>query len=624
MKNWALLCVGFGLLAVAGRSFGAEAAPGLKVTTFVHNHSSVERLAKYESVITLNKSWKNPYDPVSQVELTAYFQQPDGGVSKVSGFWHEDFTRSLRANKEQLEATTVNGWMFRFAPRSVGVFKYYIEVIDRENGGSALRYPAKGFLSFTSTPSAHKGFLKVSKIDHAYLEFEDGSPYVGLGHNVLGWEWSGNDNSPGTYDYDRWLTRMAKSGANLAQFDLSGTDQLEWTAYPSGVSHTSAWEGLGRYNQQVAWKFDHIISQAEHLGIFFRFCFSHWGDYDLNTRNHFYRGWNRNPYNAANGGPVANVTEFFADAKAREYYKRFLRYVVARWGYSKNILTYELWNEADAPHMSWGAGHNYKSNQANLLDWHREMSDYLKSIDPHHLVTTSFANNLNQPSIWELPNMDLTTIHRYPVFNERIDGGFPKWEVEECLTYLIRKRAAEHAKPVLIGEFTVSPYGQADTHNDPTGIAFHNQLWVSIMQGSLGTAMMWQWGYYIDAFDLYYHYRPLATFLDGEDLSNMTAFSYKNGAANGYGRKNAEKAYLWVHDAKHTFIDRDYSHEVIAGQRCDLDGMDDGTYRISLFDPYAGKVLSEHTLTSAAGKLTVPLPDFRKDIAIKAKKLAGR
>ncbi len=624
MKTPSVLLLVLGLLGSAGRSLGAESAPPpLKVTAFTHNRSHVERLAKYEATITLNKSWDNPYDHAGQVEVNAYFALPNGGVSKTAGFWYEGFQRSLRANTEQFEATTVNGWMFRFSPKTTGVYRYYVEVIDRSNQGSTLRYPAVGFLSFTATPSANKGFLAVGKRDATYLEYEDGSLYIGLGHNLLGWEWSGSSNSPGTYDYDRWLERLAASGGNMAQFDFCEGDQIEWTPHPTELSYSSAWQGLGRYNQKASWRMDHIVSKAEQLGVFFRLCFSHWEDFDHEAKGFPDWGWARNPYNSANGGPVATVTEFFTDKKAKEYYQRYLRYIVARWGYNKNILTYEVWNEADAPHMIWGTGHNYKSNQANILEWHREMSAYLKSLDPHHLVTTSFANNLNQDSIWKLPDIDLTTIHRYPAFNQWIDGGFKKFEVEECLTYLIRKRAESDPKPVLVGEFTVSPFGLKDTHDDPTGIAFHNQLWVSIMQGALGTAMHWQWDYYLDAFDLYYHYKPLAAFLAGEDLRNMTAFTEKGAAANAYGRKSRTKAYVWIHDAKHTFIDRHQAHGTITGHRCELTDMESGKYALQFLDPYSGALLREFAQDCLAGKMSIPIPEFSRDVAVKVKRVGN-
>jgi hypothetical protein len=61
---------------------------------------------------------------------------------------------------------------------------------------------------------------------------------------------------------------------------------------------------------------DYIISKAEKLGVFFRLCFSHWEDFDTEVKNVPDWGWGRNPYNSVNGGPVANVTDFFRGAAA--------------------------------------------------------------------------------------------------------------------------------------------------------------------------------------------------------------------------------------------------------------------------------------------------------------------
>ncbi|MCX6854159.1 MAG: DUF5060 domain-containing protein, partial [Verrucomicrobia bacterium] len=454
-------------LGFVHQGLGEDTRKKLEVTSFEQTIGVIKRLDKHVATITLNKSWENPYDCIHQIELNAYFRSPGGEISKVPGFWYEGFSRSLHGNTEHLQATQVNGWKFRFSPMATGEYRYHIEIIDHENNHSTLRYPTEGFLTFTSMPSSDKGFVAVGKTDPKYLEYEDGSPYIGLGHNLLGWEWSGSRNTAGTYDFDRWLDRMSQNKANMAQFDFCEGDQLEWTRNPTELPYSSSWQGLGRYNQKVAWKMDHIISKAEQLGIFFRLCFSHWEDFDDERKDFPHWGWNRNPYNSANGGPVANVTEFFKDPAAKDHYKRYLRYIMARWGYSKNILTYELWNEVDAPKMAWGEGHDYHSNQRAILDWHREMSGYLKQLDPHHLITTSFADNLNQPDVWQLPNIDLTTIHRYPHFNQWLDGKFEQFEVEDCLTYIIQKRSKSDSKPLLIGEFTVSPHGKSQTHQDP-------------------------------------------------------------------------------------------------------------------------------------------------------------
>ncbi len=593
------------------------------LTSFTQNSVEIPRLGKYEVTFNLDKVWSNPYDNSNEVEINAYFTLPNGTIEQIAGFWYEGFSRSLVGNDEQLSPNGNNGWKLRYAPKFLGNYSYYIEIIDRTNSNQVTRYPSTGSVSFTSISTTGKGFLKVSDTDKAYLDYEDNTPYVGLGHNLLGWEWEGNTNSRGTYDYDDWLAKMATNGANMAQFDFCETDQIEWTFDADELPFSNAWEGIGKYNPQNSWKMDYRFDKAADLDIFFRLTLSHWEEFDKEALVYPDYGWNRNPYNSANGGPVANVSLFFTDATAKAYYKQYLRYVVARWGYSKNILTYELWNEVDSNEIVWANNGNYNKNKNNITAWHSEMSTYLKQIDPNHLITTSFASSEREPNIWSLPNIDLTTVHRYTYFNTSYPGGFDHWETEGMTGYVVQSRNS-FFKPIIFGEFALSPNGWDQMTNDTTGeYGFHNQLWSSIMQRALGTSMHWQWDKYIDDFDLYDHYKPLGIFLQNEDLRNLQIYKSNNGIVRTYGLKNWEKAFVWVQDLNHTFINRNLPQNVISGETLTMSVFDNGTYSVEFLNTYTGVIVSTTTLTSSAGKLEISIPDFTKDIAIKIKKITG-
>lgn len=590
-----------------------------QVISYIHNSDEIPRLGKYEATFNLDKSWDNPYDNVNEVEVNAYFALPNGIIEKIPGFWYEGFGRNLIGKDEHLTSNGNNSWMIRYSPKLLGDYKCYIEIIDRTKSNKIIRYPSNGFLIFTSNNSLEKGFLKVSESDWAYLDYEDNTPYIGLGHNLVGWEWNGTTNSRGTYDYDDWLGKMAANGANMAQFDFCETDQLEWTFHKDELPFSNAWKGIGKYNQQNSWKMDYRFEKAEQLGVFFRLSLLHWEDFDKETESYPHYGWNRNPYNLINGGPVANVSDFFTDNSAKDYFKQYARYVVARWGYSKNILTYELWNEADGHDILWGEGNSFKSNQKNITAWHSEMSNYLKQLDPNHLVTTSFANTDYGADIWKLPTIDLTTAHRYTFYNQWLPGNFPQFETENFIGYLIESRK-KYNKPTIIGEQALSAVGEAQMENDQNGdLGFHNMLWASIMQKALGTSMHWYWGKYIDHFDLYYHYKPLSIFLKDEDLRNLTVHKTENGIVRSYGLKNNNKAYVWVQDINHTYINRELPINTIKGQILNFP-LDDGKYTVELLNTFTGVIITTKTIICKSGKLEIQIPDFKKDIAIKIKK----
>ncbi|MCZ0212168.1 hypothetical protein OZK63_43170, partial [Streptomyces sp. UMAF16] len=54
--------------------------------------------------------------------------------------------------------------------------------------------------------------------------------------------------------------------------------------------------------------------------------------------------WNNNPYNIANGGPCNNTWDFFSNSTAKNLFKNRMRYIIARYGYSNTIMSWELFN----------------------------------------------------------------------------------------------------------------------------------------------------------------------------------------------------------------------------------------------------------------------------------------
>jgi hypothetical protein len=56
-------------------------------------------------------------------------------------------------------------------------------------------------------------------------------------------------------------------------------------------------------------------------------------------------GWKANPYNAAQGGPCGTAGAWFTNETAKAFYRRRLRYTVARWAYSPQVMCWEFGNE---------------------------------------------------------------------------------------------------------------------------------------------------------------------------------------------------------------------------------------------------------------------------------------
>ena len=178
-------------------------------------------------------------------------------------------------------------------------------------------------------PSARPGFIRRSTKDARYLVHDDGSPYFAVGENLAWYD------KRGTYAYDSWLARLAAQGATYARLWMpSWAFGIEWSD-----------TGLGDYTDRLdhAWQLDAVMDTAADQGIAVELSLLNHGAFSTA----FDSEWASNPYNVANGGPLATPADFFTSPVARRLFEQRLRYIVARWGYTTNLLDWELWNEAD-------------------------------------------------------------------------------------------------------------------------------------------------------------------------------------------------------------------------------------------------------------------------------------
>jgi hypothetical protein len=332
-------------------------------------------------------------------------------------------------------------------------------------------------LTFNVYSSDKPGFVRLSERDRHYFRFDNNQSIFFIGHDVC---WFGSE---GTYEYDEWFSAMNLSGEKITRI---------WMApWAFGIE----WKQLGQYDLTEAWRLDYVINKAEEKGIYIILCLMNHGQLQSGGLT---GEWSNNPYSTEKGGPLEKPNDFWANEEALELFERRLRYVVARWGYSTYILSWELWNEVELTD-------NY--NFDAVARWHNEMAEYLRRNDPYeHLITTS-----SDPHLGGLDSMDFVTIHRYgPTSFKDIAGG---------VSEIVKDLWARYQKPILITEFGAdwrwfnSPY----TYKDIEGIEIHNGIWPSILSGSASSAMLWWWDGYIHPYNLYYHFRALSRYLDGID-----------------------------------------------------------------------------------------------------------
>jgi len=417
------------------------------------NKTTLRQFEKFEAEITISASYMNPFDP-DEIEAEAKIECPDGKTLVVPAFYYQEYQRNITANQEKLYKYDEPGWRVRFTPMIPGKYAYSIRV--QTPAGMARSTTQE----FNVIPDRGNGFVHTSSVYPHYFQFDNRKLFFPIGVN-LGWS-----NSTGTYDMDAYFQQFKDSGINLARVWM-----VQWHLALEGSDKISPdFSGIGKYNLENAYKLDKIIDSATQNNVYLILCLDSFSALkQKGTPSHF----ENNAYNALRGGPCKTPTDFFTSETAKSYYQKRLRYILARWGYSPQVMAWELWNEVD---LTDGY------NPANVKNWHQVMADYLEQNDPyHHLITTSFSHPEGNQDIWNLPEIDFVQTHSY---DHR--------DTADTLSNYCQQKMSLYKKPHIYGEFGIDWEGKLEK-TDKAGVYLHNGIWSSSLSGAAGCAMSWWW-----------------------------------------------------------------------------------------------------------------------------------
>ncbi len=408
----------------------------------------------------------NNFDP-DLVQIDAVFTAPSGRVTRVPAFWFQDFSRN-GSSAQTVYTPGAQSWRVRFTPTEVGDYSVALAV---QVGDHALAAAADLPVA-TVAPTRFSVAAGAQPIiqhwaqnapDGRSFETSDHQPLRLVGENIC---WS---VGRGIDDFDTWFGELKKVRGNFARVWL-----CPWSL---GIEHVPG--SLTHYRQAEAWQLDQVFFQAERDGIYLLLCLDHHGMFQVENSNwdNGNNFWKTNPYSQLQGGPCVTPNDFFTNAQAQAIYRKRLRYLIGRYGYSPALLSWEFFNEIDnvyAPQQSLVA--------ADVANWHRTMGQWLHAHDPyHHLVSTSLTGGSDRAEIWSLPEIDFAMYHSY---------GDPA--PARLLATLTQDFNQRYHKPVLIGEFGISP-GSWDLQEDPHLRGFRQLLWGGALGGSVGTGMSWWW-----------------------------------------------------------------------------------------------------------------------------------
>lgn len=586
MATAVLALVGVGAVAPApaAEPYRGGAGPGV---TVLGAPPTVGRFERFTVTARITPTPANPFDP-DQIDARVVFTGPAGARASVIAFFTRDYGRRLVDGHEVLSPRGEAHWEARFSPPVVGRWRWWWQV--RTPSGTARTTPRQLLVHH----GAARGFIRRSPRDARYLAHDDGSPYFAIGEN-LGWY-----DARGTYAYDDWLRQLERQRATYARLWMpSWAFGIEWKD-----------TGLGNYGARLdrAWQLDRVLDEADHRGIAVMLSLQNHGAFSTA----FNSEWTDNPYNAANGGPLRQPGAFFTDPEAKRLFRQRLRYIVARWGASTNLLAWELWNEADLTDTY---------DTATSVAWHREMADYLRSIDPaRHLVTTSFAFFFNDPAVWSGAGLDATQLHFYSKSGSLqilpdLATNVATWQPDRVRTYGL---------PVLFAELGVASDGPAETKAaDPQGIGVHDGLWAGVLAEGFGTAMTWWWDNLIavEPHRYYPMFGSVAGFLhdvawDREHFVAATVDAATSGARPLVAHElvGTKTAFVWLKDGAYQWTSPEKA--TIADARVPLDALTPGSWCGAWWDTWRGRSMGGLRVRGGPGA-SARAPSFEGDVALR-------
>ena len=434
----------------------------LRIGKATATSSPIPQYGRLELAVDLDATYENPFDP-DDVRLDAVFTSPSGKTYRVPGFFMVDYQRTLSEGREVMSPQGRGVWKVRFTPSEIGRYTWRLTLGDRSGE------TAGGEGSFQAVAAASPGFVRVSPADPHYLAFDSGRGFFPIGHNLPIYHTQGQLG-------DEAMRKFAAAKENYNRWWMSSSGfGIEWM------------DRLGWYRQDTAVRLDLTLDLAAQLGQYYMLC--------MDTHQDFReRGWLSNPFNARNGGPCQKPADWFTNETAKRYYKKRLRYTIARWGYSPHVLCWEFGNEFEG----------WADSPAEIrLAWHREMSDHLRALDPFgHLITTSFWSNTGPEDFWDLKNIDIVQTHCYTNDDGNVAEPVRRYSLHQWQRF---------QKPHLFGEFGIRSHAST-AEKDPQGWAIHNALWAGLTNFCAGGVMPWWHEDYLDKLDLYFHFTSLANF----------------------------------------------------------------------------------------------------------------
>ena len=519
-----IISAAFALLIAAGMN--------AQITSVTPSASKVKQYDAIFFEVALAGEWENPYLQ-EEAALDMVLTAPSGKELVLPCFYKSgDCAASV--------------WEARFTPQEKGKYTYFFRYSEDGKVASESA-PA----TFKSRRSRLKGILHVR--DNWTLVYDNGKPFRGVGINLC-WESRTEDDSKffsdlheqhDRFNFDAMLPDFAKNGGNFTRMWI-----CDWN-FPidrqNGFNNHRYTETTEYMNESACARLDHVLTLCEDLDIKVMLCMGQ--------------------------GNVKPHREFFNCPCAKTRYRNYLRYIVARWGYSPAVGMWEFFNEIDNVQHNDPAG---VIPAEEIVAWHDEMSTYLAGLDPFQHIRTTSISHRDLNGLNDLANLDINQKHIYNathVVPETIDAY-----------------SAKHNKPYIVGEvgYEWDWSKNFDDFADGMEMDFRRAFWYGLFSQTSLTPMTWWWEWFDEHKTIPYmkNARLVSDLMLKAGKGQFEKFqTTKNDKAEAYAVRCGKQTFVYVYNGNEEVLD-EISVEI--GKN--------GKVKVSVLDPEAVKVVKAGTM----------------------------
>ena len=469
---------------------------------------SAKKVKQYEPIffaVTFEgEKWENPYLQ-EEAALDMMITTPSGKEIVLPAFF-----------KGTNGGEMYGVWEARFTPQEKGKYTYH------------FRYTKYGEIADETAPATFKsrrsklnGILHVR--DNWTLVYDNGKPFRGVGINLC-WESRTQDDSKffsdlheqhDRFNFDAMLPDFAQNGGNFTRMWI-----CDWN-FPidrqTGFNNHRYTETTEYMNQSACERLDHVVNLLEDLDIKVMLCIGQ--------------------------GNVVADRAFFTTEQAKVRYRNYLRYIVARWGYSPAIGMWEFFNEID------NVQHNAPDGvipAADIVAWHDEMSTYLAGLDPFQHIRTTSISHRDLEGLNDLKNIDINQKHIYNathVVPETIDAY-----------------VAKHNKHYIVGEvgYEWDWSKNFDDFADGMEMDFRRAFWYGLFSQTALTPMTWWWEWFDEHKTIPYmkNARLISDMMLKAGKGSFEKFeTVKNDKAEAYAVRCGKTTFVYVYNGNEEVLD---------------------------------------------------------------------